>query len=77
MFEIIEVFQAEQAMTEVTLQHLAAGGAVRRRSRFYRGKDASIKRVKDKFVAGTHKLEEYMEQESKWLGFFMSIDKHY
>ena len=67
--KIVEVFQQEQAMTEVTLQQLAAGGAIRRRSRFYRVKDKCLKRVKDKFVAGTYTLEEYIEQVSKWMGF--------
>lgn len=69
VFEIVKVFQQEQAMTEVALQQLAVGGAIRRRNKFYRVKDTSIKRVKDKFVAGTYTLDEYIEQVSKWMGF--------
>ena len=68
-FELVELFQNEQAMTEVTLQQLAAGGATRKRERRYRMKDRAIKRVQQKFEAGTYSIDEYIDQISKWMGF--------
>ena len=53
VFELYELFQVEQAMMEVTLQQLAAGGATCRRQQIYHVKDRAIKRVQ-KFEAGTY-----------------------
>ena len=69
VFELVELFRNEQAMTEVTLQQLAAGGATRKRERCYRIKDRAIKRVQQKFEAGTYSIDEYIDQISKWMGF--------
>lgn len=63
------MFQAEQASTEVTIEQLQAGGATRRRGKFYRIKDHSIQIIKEKFNNGTYALEEYIEHLNKWMGF--------
>ena len=69
VFELVELFKVEQAVTEVTLQQLAAGEATRRRERIYRVKDCAIKRVQEKFEAGTYSIDEYSDKISKWMGF--------
>ena len=69
VFELVELFQTEQATTEVTLQQLAAGGAVRRRGRYYCRKDRCINRIKEMFVAGSLTLDEYIDKISSWMGF--------
>ena len=70
IYELVELFQAEQASTEVTIEQLGAGGAVRRRGKFYRVKDRSIQRIRERFNNGTYTLEEYIDNLSKWMGFF-------
>ena len=69
IYELVELFQTEQASTEVTIEQLQAGGTTRRRGKFYRIKDRSIQKIKEKFNNGTYIMEEYIEHLSKWMGF--------
>ena len=69
VYELVELFKKEQAMTETTIQQLAAGGASRRRRHFYRVKDRRINRVMEKFRNGEYTLDEYIEKQSQWMGF--------
>ena len=69
IFEVVELFKSEQATTEVTLQQLAAGGQPVVGRKQYQLKDARIKRIKEKHLAGDYSLDEYITCISKWMGF--------
>ena len=75
IYELVELFQAEQESTVITIEQLQAGGATRRRAKFYTIKDRSIQRIKEKFNNGTFTLESILSIWASGWDFF-NQDSH-
>ena len=60
VFEIVETFKKEQALTEVTMAQLAAGAAPPRRARKVIQRDRKIEELKRRFSSNFITLEEYL-----------------
>ena len=60
VFEIVETFKKEQALTEVTMAQLAAGAAPPRQARKVIPRDCKIEELKRRFLSNSITLEEYL-----------------
>ena len=60
VFEIVETFKKEQALTEVTMAQLAAEAAPPRRARKVIPRDRKIEKLKRRFSSNAITLEEYL-----------------
>ena len=69
VFELVEVFQREQAVVEVTISQLESGGRPRQRSSRLQEKERKIQEVKQRFSNNTITLEEYVRAISAFVGF--------
>ena len=69
VFEIVEVFKAEQASTEVSLAQLATGATPPRRARRTVDKDKRIAKLKRRFAKNTISLKDYVRRIAGHTGF--------
>ena len=58
IYEAVTLFQSEQAVTEISLMQLAAGGLPKRRRRKYRNYEKRLTTIKEKYKAGDYSLSE-------------------
>ena len=68
IYELVELFKAEQAVTEVTLRQLEAGGVVAPTRRVFRLKEKRLRTIQEKFANNEYTLDEYIAL-SNWVGF--------
>ena len=64
VYELIEMFQQEQADTEVTVAQLATGSQLPRQGRTTIAKDRKIEELKNRFRQDTISLGEYVKAVS-------------
>ena len=69
IYEVVDVFKAEQTATEVSLLQLAAGGLPVRRRRKYRRHEKRLLTIKEKYEAGNYTLSELVKAFSNWVSF--------
>ncbi len=69
IYELVDLFKAEQAVTEVTLRQLEAGGVVAPTCRVFRLKEKRLKTIQEKFSNNDYTLEEFNKALSNWVGF--------
>ena len=66
IFEIVELFKKEQALTEIEMRQSMAGGTRRRQAPHRRTKDIRIKAIVDNF--DNYTIIEYLTALSYWVG---------
>ena len=59
LYEVLELFQREQAATEVTIQQLEAGG-IRKAKRRKVVQQEKIKSLQDELAAGERNIDSYL-----------------
>ena len=68
IFEMVELFKLEQALTQVGLRQLMAGGALRSVPPKQRNKERRLKKIQEKFDNGDCTLADYLNALSFWVG---------
>ena len=66
-YKAVTLFQSEQAVTEISLMQLAAGGLPMRRRRKYRNYGKRLMTIKEKYKAGDYSLSELLNAHSPWV----------
>ena len=66
-YKAVTLFQSEQAVTEISLMQLAAGGLPKRRRRKYRNYEKRLTAIKEKYKAGDYSLNELLNTHSPWV----------
>ena len=60
LYEVLELFQREQAATEVTIQQLEAGGIRKAKRRKVVQREEKIKSLQDELAAGERNIDSYI-----------------
>ena len=67
IYKAVTLFRSEQAVTEISLMQLAAGGLPKRRRRKYRNYEKRLTTIKEKYKAGDYSLSELLNAHSPWV----------